>query len=290
MPIQYIDLMTEITPSLPPFPVADMGDPVLARLARPLRESRVMILSSAGVHLKEEQPFKPTNDMTFRAIAQTCAPDDLTLSHPAPVRRPGQADINVVHPYQRLAELAEAGQIGGVTSYHLSILGAIKLLNELVTDLVPKLAASAREAGADLVLAVPLCPACHQAVGIISRGLERQGIPTITMTGARDISERIRPPRSAFLNYPLGNSVGAPGDAQNQREILMAAMSIAETVEVPGTIVDLPFEWPEAGWEAETIALYQRDKDTVLNQRLKSEYHDGDNLAITECVDVCSLV
>jgi D-proline reductase (dithiol) PrdB len=290
MPINYIALMNAITPSLPPFPVAEMGEPALTELAGPLREARVMILSSAGVHEKSEPPFKPTNDMTFRRIAQSAAPEDLVLSHPAPVRRPGEADINVVHPYQRLAELADSGYIGGVTEYHLSILGAIKLLNELVTDLVPQLAEDARAAGADLVLAVPLCPACHQAVGIISRGLEREGIPTVTMTGARDITERIRPPRSAFLNYPLGNSVGAPGDDKNQRDILVKALAISESVSTPGAIIDLPFDWPETGWEAETIALYNRDSDTVLRQRQSSEYKNGANIAITECTDVCSLV
>ena len=290
MPVRYIDLMTEITPSLPPFPIAEMGEPVLTPLVRPVRESRVMLLSSAGVHLKGEPPFKSTNDLTFRRISQSCRPTDLVLSHPAPVRRPGEADINVVHPYERLSELADVGVIGAVTSHHLSVLGAIKTLNELVTDLVPRLAADARAAGADLVLAVPLCPACHQAVGLMSRGLEREGIPTITMTGARDITERVKPPRSAFLNYPLGNCIGPPNDAAQQREVLKAALSIAESVETAGTIVDLPFEWPDPNWEAETEALYRRDRDTVLSQRLKSEYQGSENTAVTECVDVCSLV
>jgi beta-glucosidase-like glycosyl hydrolase len=43
-----------------------------------------------------------------------------------------------------------------VTAYHLSMLGAIKKLTELVTDMAPAMAAEARAAGADVVLHIPL--------------------------------------------------------------------------------------------------------------------------------------
>lgn len=156
MAIRYIDLMTEITPDLPPFPVAQMGEPVLNPLAKPLRECRVMILSSAGIHTDEQPPFSPPNDMRFYQVPHNLDPEGLRISHVAPVRGPGMQDINVLHPYQRLQELAQEGFIGGVTAYHLTILGAIKKLRELVTELAPSMAQAAREGGADLVLCVPL--------------------------------------------------------------------------------------------------------------------------------------
>ena len=191
--IRYIELVNEITADLPPLPIAELGPPVLTPLAKPLSECKVMIVSTAGVHQKADPPFRPINDMTFRRISQFAEPEQIKPSHPAPVRRPGEADINVVHPYQRLAELASERFIGGVTEYHLSCLGAIKKLRELVTELAPQMALAAKEGGADVVLVVPLCPACHQTAGLVARVLEREGLPTVSLTGARDITERTRP-------------------------------------------------------------------------------------------------
>lgn len=155
MPIRYAELMGEIT-GLPPLPIADMGPPVLTPLRKPLHEARVMILTSAGVQLDGDPPFNHPNDLTFRRIPHATARERLRPSHPTPVRRPGAADINVVFPYERLDELTGEGLIGGVTAYHLSMLGSIKLLRQLVTEMAPRMAADAKAAGADLVLHTPL--------------------------------------------------------------------------------------------------------------------------------------
>jgi len=155
MPIRYAELMGEIT-GLPPLPIAEMGPPTLTPLQKPLREARVMIVTSSGVHLGDDPPFNHPNDMTFRRIPHGTPPEGLRPSHPTPVRRPGEADINVVFPYQRLDELAREGLIGGVTDYHLSMLGSIKLLRQLVTEMAPRMAADAKAAGADVVLHTPL--------------------------------------------------------------------------------------------------------------------------------------
>jgi D-proline reductase (dithiol) PrdB len=155
MTIRYAELMGEIT-GLPPLPVAEMGPPLLTPLGKPLSEARVIIVTSAGVHLDSDPPFNHPNDMTYRRIPHTTPPEHLRPSHPTPVRRPGEADINVVFPYQRLEELAAEGVIGGVTAYHLSLLGSIKLLKQLVTEMAPRMAADAKAAGADLALHTPL--------------------------------------------------------------------------------------------------------------------------------------
>jgi len=155
MPIRYAELMGEIT-GLPPLPIAEMGPPTLTPPRKPLREARVMIVTSSGVHLAGDPPFNHPNDMTFRRIPHETPLERLHPSHPTPVRRPGEADINVVFPYQRLDELAREGFIGGVTDYHLSMLGSIKLLRQLVTEMAPQMAADAKAAGADVVLHTPL--------------------------------------------------------------------------------------------------------------------------------------
>jgi len=155
--VDYIDLISEVTRPMPPLPIAELPPPPdLARLRLPLRQARVMLISSAGVHERQDAPFAHTNDLTFRKLSQNLDPKAIRPSHPSPIRRPGLLDINVVYPYRRLAELQTAGDIGGPTPYHLSMQGAIKQLKALVTEMAPAMVESARDAGADAVLLVPL--------------------------------------------------------------------------------------------------------------------------------------
>lgn len=267
--VRYLDLVNDITAPLPPMPVARLGPPVLAPLRRPLSEATVLIVNSAGVHLRADPPFRFVDDLTCRRLPQSVAPTEVRPCHPSPIRRPGRQDVNVVHPYQRLAELAAAGVIGGPSDFHLSTLGAIKQVTRIVSELGPAVVAEVRAAGADVVLVVPLCPACHQAMGVLSRVVELAGIPTVSVTGARDITERVRPPRAAYLDFPLGYSLGRPFRADEQRQIVADVLALAEGVRTPGEIVDLPYVWPEAGWEDRIVAQYHEERDVVRSQREK---------------------
>ncbi len=238
--LRYLDVINEVSAPLPPMPVADLGPPVMTALARPLERARVMVLNSAGVHVRGEEPFRPTNDLSFRRIPASAEPGRLRPSHPTPMRRPGLRDVNVVFPYQRLAELAAEGVIGGVTDVHLSMLGAIKKLRALVRQVAPAVAAEARQQGADLLFVVPLCPACHQAMGVLARAVERCGLPTVSSSNARDITALVKPPRTGFLNFPLGNSVGQPHQAGQQRDICTAILRLAGPSGEAAILTDLP--------------------------------------------------
>lgn len=130
-------------------------------------------------------------------------------------------------------------------------------------------------------------------MGLVARVLEREGIPTVSLTSALDITQRIRPPRAAFLNFPLGNPSGRPHDAESQRQILRDVLCLAETAREPGQIVELPYQWPDPKWEEETIRGYRDEAHIVRYTRLNNEYEGavetGDNYALRECRDVCSL-
>jgi hypothetical protein len=80
-------------------------------------------------------------------------------------------------------------------------------------------------------------------VGLVARHLEANGIPTVTFSCARDITQAVRPARSVFLDYPLGSTCGRPHDRANQREVILAGLALLETGRTPGEIVDLPHEW-----------------------------------------------
>jgi hypothetical protein len=127
-------------------------------------------------------------------------------------------------------------------------------------------------------------------VGLVARVLEREGIPTVSLSSALDITERVRPPRVAFLDFPLGNQVGPPGEPGLQRRILAAALRLLESVRQPGEIHHLPFTWPAPDWRDQVVETYKRDAAVVRSQRLAAEYVGGDNDAARECAEVCSLV
>lgn len=85
---------------------------------------------------------------------------------------------------------------------------------------------------------------CHQSVGLIARHLEAAGVPTVTLSSARTITAAVRPPRSVFVDFPLGHTAGAPGDPRTQATIVGAALDCLETATRPGTLVDLDLPWP----------------------------------------------
>ena len=75
--------------------------------------------------------------------------------------------------------------------------------------------------------------------------LEEAGIPTILVSTGRDLSAQVRPPRTVFVNFPMGNPFGKPFDKVQQRRILLDALLALESMKSGGGIVDLPYEWGE---------------------------------------------
>jgi hypothetical protein len=75
--------------------------------------------------------------------------------------------------------------------------------------------------------------------------VEEHGIVTVCVATGRDLTAQVLPPRSLFVNHPMGNAFGAPGDSRMQRAILERALDLAVSAETPGAIVDAGYEWPE---------------------------------------------
>jgi hypothetical protein len=84
---------------------------------------------------------------------------------------------------------------------------------------------------------------CHQSVGLIARNIEAAGIPTIAMSSALDITRAVNPPRAVFNDFPLGHTAGKPLDRRLQREIMIETLSAFATMQTPGSIKMMPYEW-----------------------------------------------
>ena len=92
----------------------------------PLAQRKVALISTAGLHRRDDRPFSP-GSLDFRTIPADTPPDELVMSHVSTnFDRTGfQQDWNVVFPLDRLHELAAAGVIGGLARGHYSFMGAI---------------------------------------------------------------------------------------------------------------------------------------------------------------------
>lgn len=82
-------------------------------------------------------------------------------------------------------------------------------------------------------------------MGLVARVVEEAGIPTVLVSTGRDLTAQVRPPRSVFVNFPMGNPFGRPGDRAQQRRILLDALHLAESAREAGVLADLPYDWGE---------------------------------------------
>lgn len=75
---------------------------------------------------------------------------------------------------------------------------------------------------------------CHQSVGLVQSIIENIGIPTVSITLLREVTERVKPPRALVVDRPLGYPLGLPDDTILQKRILMSALKLlGHSVEKP---------------------------------------------------------
>ena len=67
---------------------------------------------------------------------------------------------------------------------------------------------------------------CHQSVGLIQSVIEKAGIPTVSVSVLRKVTERVGPPRVLFVDFPLGYPLGAAHDADLQTRIILAMLTL----------------------------------------------------------------
>ncbi len=74
---------------------------------------------------------------------------------------------------------------------------------------------------------------CHQSVGLVQAAIENLGVPTVSLSMLPEVTERVRPPRTLLVPYPLGYPLGMPGDTGIQTRIILAALGLLERQDLP---------------------------------------------------------
>jgi hypothetical protein len=73
---------------------------------------------------------------------------------------------------------------------------------------------------------------------------------------------KVKPPRCAFINFPLGHQCGRPFDINLQVQILKDTLNILTKATIPGEIVDLPYEWNKPfDWK-----MFQKDLEEMYQE------------------------
>jgi D-proline reductase (dithiol) PrdB len=134
------------------------------RLRKPLRECTVALVSTAGIARNDDRPFDQEGerrdpwwgDPTFRKVPLGTTEKDIRVYHLHIDPRFGEADLDVLLPMRRLAELADEGVVGRPAPTHYSFMGYILDTTELEQETAPAIARCMREEQVDAVVLVPV--------------------------------------------------------------------------------------------------------------------------------------
>ncbi|MGH9430755.1 MAG: hypothetical protein ACRD3T_04370 [Terriglobia bacterium] len=66
-------------------------------------------------------------------------------------------------------------------------------------------------------------------MGLIASVIEKAGIPTASVSLLREVTEKVRPPRSLCVPFPMGYPFGKPHDADIQLQVIRQALVLLES-------------------------------------------------------------
>jgi len=132
-------------------------------LRRPLAQSTIALVSSAGIALNGDTPFDQERerrdpwwgDPTYRVVPHGTTAAEVRLYHMHIDTRFGEEDLDVVLPTHRLEELVREGSVGRSAPSHYSIMGYVLRPKVLEEETAPAIAARMKEEGVDAAVLVP---------------------------------------------------------------------------------------------------------------------------------------
>jgi D-proline reductase (dithiol) PrdB len=196
------------------------------------------LVSSAGAYIDGTDPFDldgRSGDLSYREIPVEVAAEDLRYAakgyDPASVL----ADRNSLIPIDRLLEYQENAVIGQLNNVWWSVSSYIPDAKQVAEDLGPKIAERMHRYDVKAALFIPASRLCHQTLGIIARAVEASGIPTMTLSVDTKITDKVRPPRTAYYNGEIGAVAGKPNFSEYQLRVLDEAIRWTETFDQPGS-------------------------------------------------------
>ena len=219
-------------------------------LDRPLDETRVLLVTTGGLHLKSDPPFEPDRepggDTSFRWVPHGARARELERAAPYVDAAHAAKDPEVALPMRALERLHREGVAGRPVSRHAVFCGGILRplpgLERSVERLLPEL----RDQGAGAAVLLPTCSLCVQTVSLLARALESSGLATVTISMLPELTERVGAPRTLAVRFPFGAPCGDPGNRELHLAVLREALELLATAERAGEIRRSGLGWRKA--------------------------------------------
>lgn len=77
----------------------------------------------------------------------------------------------------------------------------------------------------------------------MQREIEKAGIPTIIIAALPPVVRQTGAPRAVAPLVPMGANAGEPHNIEQQTQIVRAALEQLITLDAPGKVVSLPYEY-----------------------------------------------
>ncbi|HMQ30569.1 MAG TPA: glycine/sarcosine/betaine reductase selenoprotein B family protein [Chloroflexaceae bacterium] len=141
------------------FAAVPAGEAPFAPLRKPLRECRLALVTTGGVHLRSQRPFDmgdSRGDPSFRAIPADTPAAALMITHDYYDHAAAERDLNVLFPLALGRELVARGAVGALGTCY-SFMGHIEPphVATLVSRTAPEVARRLRQEQVDAVLLTP---------------------------------------------------------------------------------------------------------------------------------------
>ena len=201
----------------------------------PVRRSLPMLnlalISAAGAYIDGATAFEEKT--SYKEIPIEVEAEDIKFEANGYDPTAVQEDMNSQVPIERLLEYEENAIIGRLNHVWWSLASGIKNAGKVAEELAPKVAERVERYQTQAVILIPASRLCHQTLGIVAREIEQRGIPTMLISVDRSVTDKIRPPRTAYYNGEFGSVAGKPNWKQYQHRILDEAIRWIETLDQP---------------------------------------------------------
>lgn len=138
----------------------ESGDIPWTPLRKPLAQSTLSLVTTAGVHQRDQAPFDMRDregDPTFRVMDGERSLSDLMITHDYYDHTDADKDMNIVFPLERLREFVREGMIGRLAAHHYGFMGHITgpHIMTLITRSAPEIVRQLKKDAVDAVLLTP---------------------------------------------------------------------------------------------------------------------------------------
>lgn len=132
-------------------------------MTRPLNQSRVALISTAGIARADDVPFDQEGerqnpwwgDPSYLVVPRESTEEDCKLYHMHIDCQTGEKDLDVFLPLRRLDELVKDGIVGESAASHYSIMGYQLCTDTLENETAPAMLNQLKSESVDAVVLIP---------------------------------------------------------------------------------------------------------------------------------------